>query len=71
MKTASLTITGVLGPGVEVTTLEFDSVTGIKYSFKDNTIDVEVNDKHTFFDYDETATITMTISGNHTTITIA
>lgn len=74
MKTATVTITGVLGPGLEVTSLEFTGVTGLNFNIKDNTIEIiqaEEAQKHTFFDYDETATVTYTISGNHATVTIS
>lgn len=74
MKVANLTITGVLGPGVEVTTKLFPGISNLNFNFKENTIEVveaEKANRHTFFDYEETATITMTISGNTTTITIA
>ena len=74
MKVANLTITGVLGPGIEVTSQVFPGISDLNFSFKDNTIDVVEQSKaqkHTVFDYAETATVTFTISGDTATITIA
>lgn len=74
MKTATVTITGVLGPGDEVTSLVFTDVTAVDFQIKNNTIDIEQEFKaqrHTIFDYDATATVTYTISGDAATITIA
>ena len=70
---ATVTITGVLGPGLSVTSQVFTGVTGLNFNIKDNTIEIiqaELAEKHTFFDYDATATVTYTISGDAATITI-
>lgn len=74
MKTATVTITGKLGPGLEVTSLVFNDVTAVNFQIKNNTIDIEQEykaQKHTIFDYDETATVTYVIAGDAATITIS
>ena len=74
MKTATVTITGKIGPGFTVTSLVFTEVTGIDFQIKNNTIDIvqaEKAQKHTIFDYESTATVTYTISGDAATITIS
>lgn len=74
MKTAVITITGVLGPGQSVTSLVFSDVSDLKFHIKDNTIEIVQAlkaEKSTFFDYDATATVTYSISGDAATITIS
>ena len=74
MKIATVTITGVLGPGLEVTSLVFIGVTSLNFHIKDNTIEIvqaEKAEKSTFFDYDETATVTYTITGDSAVVVIA
>lgn len=73
-KSATVIITGKIGPGNSVTSLVFNNVTGVNFQITNNTIDIEQADsaeKHTIFDYDATATVTYTISGNVATITIS
>lgn len=73
-KTATVTITGKIGPGNTVTSLVFTNVTGVNFQIANNTIDIEQADsaeRHSVFDYDATATVTYSISGNVATITIA
>ena len=71
MKTATVTITGKIGPGFSVTSLVFTGVTGVDFQIKNNTIMISRDDKHTVFDYDATATVTYIISGDAATITIS
>jgi hypothetical protein len=71
MKTATVTITGKIGPGFTVTSLVLSGVTGINFQIRNNTIDIEINDKHRIFDYDATATVTYVITGDNAVITIA
>ena len=71
MKTATVTITGKIGPGFSVTSLVITGVTGVDFQIKNNTIDITINDKHRIFDYDATATVTYTISGDAATIIIS
>lgn len=74
MKTATVTITGKVGPGFTATSLVFTDVTGINFQIKNNTIDIEQEfkaQKHTIFDYDDTATVTYTITGNSAAIVIS
>jgi len=74
MKTATVTITGKIGPGLTDTALVFQGVTGINFNISDNTIEIiqaAKAEKHTFFDYDTIATVTYTISGDAATITIS
>ncbi len=73
-KTCTVTITGKIGPGFSVTSLVFTNVTGLFFNIKENTIEIvqaELAEKHTFFDYESTATVTYTISGVAATITIS
>lgn len=73
-KFATVTITGVLGPGIAVTSQVFTNVSEINFQIKRNCIDIVQEDKaqkHTTFDYNATATVTYTISGVNATITIA
>ena len=74
MKTATVTITGKIGPAFEVTSLVLTGVTGVNFQIANNTIDIEQAEKaqkHSIFDYEETATVTYTISGDAATITIS
>jgi len=71
MKTATVTITGKIGPGNTVTSLVLSGVTGIDFQIKNNVIAISIDDKVRFFDYDDTATVTYTISGDAATITIS
>lgn len=71
MKTATVTITGAIGPGLSVTSLVLSDVTDVDFQIKNNTIAIAQDDKVTTFDYDATATVTYTISGNAATITIS
>lgn len=71
MKTATVTITGTIGPGQSVTSLVLTGVTGIDFQIANNTIAIHQDDKVTTFDYNATATVTYTISGNAATITIS
>lgn len=71
MKTATVTITGKIGPGLTATSLELDGVTSIDFQIANNTIAISQNDKVPTFDLDDIATVTYTISGVTTTITIS
>ena len=74
MKTATVTVSGKIGPGKTVTSLVFTDVAGIDFQIKNNTIDIfqdTETPRHTIFDYDATATITYTIAGDASTITIS
>lgn len=71
-KFANVTISGRIGPGFTVTSLLLSNVVAITFGIKNNTIDVEMEQqKHRIFDYQSTATITYTISGQTATITIS
>lgn len=71
MKIATVTITGVLGPGQAVTSQVYLGVTSLNFHIKDNTIEIVQAEKSTFFDYDATATVTYTITDDTAAITIA
>ncbi len=74
MKTATVTVTGKIGPGNTVTSLVFTDVTGLNFNIADNTIEIVQAGKaerHTFFDYDATTTVTYTITGDAAAITIS
>lgn len=74
MKTCTVTITGKIGPGFTATTLVFTDVTSLNFHIADNTIEIvqaSKGEKSTFFDYDATATVTYTISGDAATVTIS
>ena len=70
-KTATVTITGKVGPGNTVTSLVLRDVKSINFQVANNTIQIVYGDKTQQFDYNATATVTYTISGSAATITIA
>jgi hypothetical protein len=71
----SVTITGNLGPGNTVTALVFSDVTSVNFDFVART--VAITDKATgtpktvYFEYANIATVTFSISGANTTVTIS
>jgi len=71
MKTATVTISGKIGPGNTVTSLVLSGVTDVDFQIKNNVIAISIDDKVRFFDYNATATVTYTISGDAATITIS
>ena len=71
MKTATVTISGKIGPGNTVTSLVLSGVTDVDFQIKNNVIAISIDDEVRFFDYDATATVTYTISGDAATITIS
>jgi hypothetical protein len=72
MKVANVTITGFIGPGNEVTALLLSNCSKVSFDFGRNIIAVTKQDGSIAdFDYDDTATVTFTISGDTATITIS
>lgn len=71
MASANLTVTGTLGPDVDVTTKVFANVSEIKFDLARSVLSIVSNGKTIDFDYALTATVTYTISGTTATVTIA
>ena len=78
MPTGTVTITAVTGPGVEATAAVFENVKSIKYDFEKNMIFMDtvmgpgsMLTKVLEYSYEGVATITMTISGSTTTVSIS
>lgn len=67
-----VTITGTLGPDVDVTSLVLNDVTNIKFELDRRVIEIThgAQPKIVHFDYEITATVTFTIGGDNTTIVI-
>jgi hypothetical protein len=73
MKTASVTITAKAGPGLAAVAQVFTGVESIEFQIARNVIQIDHDDvsSPSFFDYDNTATVTYVISGSNATITIS
>lgn len=69
--TASLTITGVIGPGRTVTAQALTGVTRVDFEVERSTIEVSCDQGNPIYDYDPTATVTYVITGNNAVITIS
>ena len=69
---ATVTVSGSTGPGQAVTTQKFTDVVDIEYDFVKNTVKITRSGAGgiTYYDYSASATITQTITGGVTTITI-
>jgi hypothetical protein len=69
----AVTITSTTGPGVTNTAVAFTRVTNIEVDLIKNTIKITHGDGLTisYYDYSAMATVTWTISGGATTITIS
>lgn len=70
---ATVTITSTTGPGQAATATKFTDVTDIVYHFGKNTIGINRQGAGStvYYDYSAMATVTHTISGGLTTITIS
>lgn len=77
MPTGTATITAKTGPAVQATAAVFDNVKSLRYDFEKNMIFMDVQlpgsmlTKIVEYSYEGVATITMTISGSTTTISIS
>ena len=71
MKLATLTVTGKTGPGFTVTAKVFHNVQFLTFNFARNTFSFSADEGSMDFDYDTTATVTFTISGDAATIAIS
>lgn len=70
--TVVCTVTGKIGPGLTATSQSFVGVTSIVYNIVGGTLEIVYGaGKRAFFDYNQTTTVTMTISGTVTTVTIS
>lgn len=66
------TVSGKIGPGLTVTSTSFTGVTGVFFNILGGTFEILYGaGKKATFDYNQTTTITMTISGTVTTLTIS
>lgn len=65
------TITGTLGPGEEVTSLALTNVKSVNFDFVARTVRVDHGDKTQYFSYADVSTVTFSISGTSTTVTVS
>lgn len=71
-KTATITVTADAGPGLQATAIPFVNALGLEFQFGRNTFTViDANNNPNIFDYNDTATVTFTISGSNATVTIS
>jgi hypothetical protein len=70
---ATVTITSTTGAGQAVTAKVFSNVTLVEFNYTANTIKIVSNNGGTitYFDYSAMSTVTYTISGGLTSITIS
>jgi len=70
--TANATITAPLGPGDAAVATVFNGIRSLNYRFDRDTFDLVLADGSVrSFSYDTIATITMTVAGNITTVTVS
>lgn len=69
---ASLTITSTVGPGLSAVANSFSNVVNLEYDFVKNTVKVTHAGGRliSYYDYSAIVTVTHTISGGATTVTI-
>jgi len=69
--TANATITAPIGPGDAAVATLFSNIRSLDYQFDRDTFELVLADgTKRIFSYDTIATITMTVAGNVTTVTI-
>ena len=69
MSTATITLP--VGPGLTVSSLVIGSVKSVNYNFVSKVLTVITEERIHEFDYDAAVTVTMTISGDNTTVTVS
>lgn len=65
------TITLPTGPGILAVALTIQNVGSVNYDFDRKVLAVAHDNTTTFFDYSAAVTVTMTISGVNTTVTVS
>lgn len=71
MASGTATITGKIGPGKSVTSLRLTNVRSVLVDMEHEVYRIVCDQGNPSFSFDDTATITWTISGSISTITIS
>jgi len=71
MATQTVTITGKTGPGITVTAAAFTGVLSLLFDYGRSVIQMMTDQGPKEFQYSNIATVTVTISGGNTAITIS